>query len=192
MLSKPAREIQQLPPRPPGWVGLDWMLLQSDIHACRTWTFWSLATLQTSFDAPPLGISLVDQCRHQRGSGIHRDVVGKIGQHCCALCDQTAATCNSAHIPVFQSFPLLAIAVQPMFDVLDIGARHGGMLSNESGPSPIHTGVGLGRTGVAARHPLKPRPGHRLELDALGIELPTAPNGVCSPQFLADKHPCLW
>ena len=35
-------------------VGLGSILLQFDIRAFRTWTFCSLATLQPSFDAPPL------------------------------------------------------------------------------------------------------------------------------------------
>ena len=76
-------------------------------------------------------------------------------------------------------------------------------MSNESGPSPIHTGADLGRTGVAAANktsrsfcktsifscktPTETSTWHRLELDALGLELPTAPNGLRSPQFLADN-----
>ena len=67
--------------------------------------------------SPPLGISL---SATSNWTG-HRNILRKIGQHCCALCDLTAATCNNANIPLFQSVPHLAFAAtQPMFHVLDI------------------------------------------------------------------------
>ena len=67
-------ETQRLLLRRPRVVGLDWMLLRSGIHAIHTWN--SLSPEAWPFDAPPLGVSFVDQhikldratvqCQHPR------------------------------------------------------------------------------------------------------------------------------
>ena len=76
-------------------------------------------------------------------------VVREIGQHCCALCDQTAAANNNAHIPCSRAFRILQLRqFNQCSTSWTLAVGNGGTLSNEGGPSPIHTGAVLGRIGV--------------------------------------------
>ena len=88
-------QTRQLPPRPPGSC-LDWMLLQSDIHA---------------FKPPSTHLLLESPSFVNAVINVDRVFIGT--SHCFALCDQTAATSNSANISVFVGH-LSISAIQPI------------------------------------------------------------------------------